>query len=282
MTFLPTAFPGKAAALRMALQSGFDAYCDGLMRRSEAISAGLSRHAPAICFGWLALFSLAATVRLLFPATPAHGWGDALEMALPYLLIALAPVMGYKLASACFPPGTLCEQPQFRLALYGRWRRMNVLEARRNPLFGPAGFMASLLIGLMLNVVIRSFEFLAAMPPVNHHGPEWAQRMFMIMAADVVVMSFFYMICFVMALRTIPLFPRMLLFVWVLDIVMQMIIAHEIGAMPGLPGEVAAPLKALLEGNIKKVLISALVWIPYLMLSDRVNITYRQRSRLAG
>lgn len=281
MTYPLTAVPRKAAIIRMAIQTGFDAYCDGLMRRSTAIAGWLSRNAGAICLAWFSLFSFAAAIRLLFPATPVHGWGDALEMALPYGLIALSPVIGFKLASACFPPGTLCQQPEFRLALYGRWRRLNVLEARSNPLFGPAGFMASLLVGLMLNVVFRSFEFLLSMPPVNHHGPEWAQRMFMIMAADVVVMSFFYMVCFVMALRTIPLFPRMLLFVWALDIVMQLIIAREIGTMPGLPVEVAAPLKGLLEGNIKKVLISAFVWIPYLMLSERVNITYRQRRRVS-
>jgi hypothetical protein len=36
---------------------------------------------------------------------------------------------------------------------------------------------------------------------------------------------------------------------------------------------------ALVHGNIAKVLISAFVWLPYLILSDRVNITYRQRVR---
>jgi hypothetical protein len=33
----------------------------------------------------------------------------------------------------------------------------------------------------------------------------------------------------------------------------------------------------MLEGNLKKVLISAAIWLPYLILSDRVNVTYRQR-----
>ena len=33
----------------------------------------------------------------------------------------------------------------------------------------------------------------------------------------------------------------------------------------------------LLNGNVHKVLISMLVWLPYLLLSERINITYRQR-----
>jgi hypothetical protein len=168
------------------------------------------------------------------------------------------------------------------LAFYGRWRRLDVLEARRSPVFGPAGFMASLLVGMLLNVVIRSFEFLVSMPALNGHAPEWAQQMMLVMVADVVVMSFFYMVCFVLALRTVPLFPRMLLFAWLLDIAMQLLIAQHVAALPDLPVNVAVPLHGLLHGNVTKVLISAFVWLPYLLLSDRVNITYRSRAAITG
>jgi hypothetical protein len=85
-----------------------------------------------------------------------------------------------------------------------------------------------------------------------------------------------------MALRTVPLFPRMLLLAWGLDILMQLAIAKTIVATPGLPADVAGPLHGLLEGNITKVLISAFVWLPYLILSERVNVTYRRRASLAG
>jgi hypothetical protein len=44
-----------------------------------------------------------------------------------------------------------------------------------------------------------------------------------------------------------------------------------------LPGDVAAALQTLLTGNVKKVLISVCLWLPYLLLSTRVNVTYRQR-----
>jgi hypothetical protein len=73
----------------------------------------------------------------------------------------------------------------------------------------------------------------------------------------------------------------MLLFAWGLDILVQLAIARTVSPLAGLPTPVAASLQDLLEGNIGKVLISAFVWVPYLLLSDRVNVTYRQRVRLS-
>lgn len=80
-----------------------------------------------------------------------------------------------------------------------------------------------------------------------------------------------------MALRNIPLFPRMLLFVWLTDIVMQIMIANQISQIGSLPANVVEPLVSLLEGNLQKVAISIAVWMPYMLLSDRVNVTYRWR-----
>lgn len=250
-----------------------------LRRRSRAIPRVLGRRMGAIALAWLLVFLLASLPRILLAPTPIHGPRDLLELALPYLLVALAPIAGYMLASGSFPLGRIPPQPVVRLAIYGRWRALDPRAARSSPVFGPAGFMASLLIGLLLNVVMRSFEFLLALPALNHHAPAWGTTLFHLMAADVVVMSFFYMVCFVMALRSVPLFPRMLLFVWALDILAQLIIARQLGGAAHLPGTVAQPLMNLLEGNISKVLISAFVWLPYLLLSDRVNVTYRQRIR---
>jgi hypothetical protein len=39
----------------------------------------------------------------------------------------------------------------------------------------------------------------------------------------------------------------------------------------------AEALQSLLYGNIEKTLISVTIWLPYLLLSKRVNITYRHR-----
>jgi len=65
--------------------------------------------------------------------------------------------------------------------------------------------------------------------------------------------------------------------VWGIDIAMQLVAAQLIGGTPGLPASVAAPLHELIEGNVTKVLISAGLWLPYLLLSRRVNVTYRRR-----
>jgi hypothetical protein len=42
---------------------------------------------------------------------------------------------------------------------------------------------------------------------------------------------------------------------------------------------VAGALQSLLSGNIDKVMISAALWLPYLILSERVNVTFRHRVR---
>jgi len=58
---------------------------------------------------------------------------------------------------------------------------------------------------------------------------------------------------------------------------MQICIARVMGNVANLPGTVGASLSDMLEGNLKKVLISVAIWLPYLLLSRRVNLTYRWR-----
>lgn len=253
------------------------AYVTRLRRRSERVPPALSRLTTALAVGWAGVFFLAASLRILASPNPPHGAREWAAILLPYVAIALAPLSGYRLAVASFPRGKAPEPLALLLPPFGRWRRIGVAEARSHPLFGPAGFMASLLIGLLLNVVLRSLEFLLAVPALGANAPLWGRQMFVLMAADVAVMAFLYMICFAMALRSIPLFPRMLAFVWLLDVFIQLFIAQRVGAVPDLPAAVAGPLAVLLGGNIHKVLISVFVWLPYLLLSDRVNVTYRHR-----
>jgi hypothetical protein len=248
----------------------------------RARSAGLVRfldlRIDVLITAWIALVVVAGAAKVLAAPIPPHGLGAALGLLLPYLLVALAPIAGYRIAAGSFPRGLLSAQPAIRLARFGNWLDHDVVEARANPLFGPAGFMASLLLGIMLNVPVRTLEYLTAVPAVNQAAPDWAQLLFHAMTLDVLVMNFFYMVCFVMALRSVPLFPRMLVFAWLLDIVIQLGIARQLAAAPLLPSEVAEPLIALLNGNIQKVLISAAVWLPYVLLSERANVTYRCRA----
>ena len=252
------------------------AYLTQLRERSERIPPALSRLTTSLCIAWAGLFLMLSAFRVLASPVSVAGFADCLPILLPYLVIAAAPLAGYLLATAGFPrrfqPATIALFP-----FPGRWRQLDPRQARRHPLFGPAGFMASLLIGLLLNVVMRSAEFLMAMPAVGAGAPDWAQALFVLMAGDVALMSFIYMVCFAMALRSIPLVPRMLVLAWLLDVFLQLFIAHSLGALSDFPAAVAEPLGVLLYGNIQKVLISAFVWLPYLLLSDRVNLTYRHR-----
>jgi len=85
------------------------------------------------------------------------------------------------------------------------------------------------------------------------------------------------MIAFVAALRRVPLFPRLLVAIWMGDLTMQLVTAKLVVAAGPLPLDVATALEQMLTGNVKKVLISMGLWLPYLLLSKRVNVTYRHR-----
>lgn len=265
-----------------ALQHEMGNYARSLHSRSRAIVAFLYLRMSALALAWLALSLLLGLAKIATALSPVHGWADLAELALPYMLIAIAPVAGYLVATGSFPRWKPAEQPSVRLARYGKWTPLEPAQARANPAYGPTGFMASLLIGMLLNIVVRTFEFMVAVPAMNSHAPGWGQAIFHVMAADVIVMNFFYMVCFVMALRSVPLFPRMLLYAWTIDITMQLIVARHVANHADLPPLVATGLLDLLQGNVTKVLISAFVWLPYLMLSERVNVTYRCRSGARG
>ncbi|MFM5895546.1 MAG: DUF2569 domain-containing protein [Novosphingobium sp.] len=246
--------------------------------RSARLVCSLELAMNRLIAGWALFMLMAGGVKVL-SAQPESAPQAAL-LLLPYLLIAGAPIAGFRIATASFPRGMLTAPLELRLSRYGTWRALDPISARDNPAFGPIGFMASLLVGILLNVPTRTLEYLVAVPAVSTSAPQWAQTYFAVMSADVIVMNFFYMVCFVLALRTNPLFPRMLLFAWVFDLMMQLLIAHRLSLATDLPGDIVQPLITLLNGNIVKVLISGVVWLPYLILSERVNVTYRSRTML--
>lgn len=283
MTVFASSHSNSPTAFRLATLNGpagfLARYCAGLERRSTAIPHLLASRLGPIAAAWTLVFILGSFVCLVRAPVPVEGVTDIAALVLPYAAIALAPIAGLYIAERAFPLGAIGAQPVLRLARYGTWRKLSVTEAFAHPAFGPAGFMASLLVGLLLNVAIRSLEFLVSIPALNAHAPAWGQALFLAMAMDVAVMGFIYMVCFVLALRSVPQFPRVLLFAWLLDVTMQFVIAQKVTAAADLPASVALPLQNLLEGNLTKVLISVAVWLPYLILSQRVNVTYRRRLR---
>lgn len=234
-----------------------------------SIESGLDR----IMMSWLLVAGLASALRIATSPAGHPGIGTVA----PYLLLILAPFASMVLALRWFADGDRQPQPEIRLARVGRWRDVSRHEAVRHRLFGAGGIMVSLLIGTLLNVPVRAMEYLAAMPAIAGDVPAWLSVLHTMMTIDVVLVSSLYTIAFVAALRRVPMFPRLLVGIWCLDLAMQIVTAELVANTPDLPASVAAPLQSLLEGNVKKVLISVALWLPYLLLSKRVNVTYRRR-----
>ena len=245
-----------------------------LNAKASTVLLQLQNGLDRILLIWLFVAALACAVRIaLTPLKAPLGF----DVILPYLLLILAPATSMVLALRWFRDGHSLPQPRTRLALVGRWQKIGQDEARRHPLYGANGIMVSLLVGMLLNVPVRAVEYLTAMPAISGSIPPWLSVLHLLMTFDVVVFSSLYVIAFVAALRRVPLFPRLLAAIWLGDIGMQILTADIVAATPGLPANVAGALHSLLEGNVKKVLISVALWLPYLLLSQRVNVTYRSR-----
>ena len=242
--------------------------------RSDAILLTLEDRLDRILIGWLLVAGLASALRLAF--NPIGG-PVGLEGIFPYLLLIVAPFASTLLALRWFADGDTHAQPTTRLALIGRWKNVDRASATASPLYGVNGIMVSLLVGMMLNVPFRALEYWAALPAISGNVPVWLSTLHMTMTFDVVLFSSLYMIAFVAALRRVPLFPRLLAAIWICDLATQLVIAKIVAGSVGLPPAVADALHGLLEGNSKKVLISIGLWLPYLLLSRRVNVTYRHR-----
>lgn len=264
-------------AIKRSVTRMFTSYGHALYQRSLAIPPFFNRRMGWIAGAWIIVAGSAAALRMAAPASPVHKLWDALPMLVLYSAIIIAPIAGYLIASSIFSGDRARHPLMFHFSFVGKWQRISPDQAKAHPLFGPAGFMASLLIGLILNVAVRSGEYFVAVPGMSMHTPDWAMTLFIFMSLDLIVMNFFYMIALVMALRNIPLFPRMMLLVWLTDIAMQLVITDQISRVGSLPVEVTAPLVTLLEGNLIKVAISIVIWMPYMLLSERVNVTYRSR-----
>ncbi|HEX3423886.1 MAG TPA: DUF2569 domain-containing protein [Sphingomicrobium sp.] len=242
--------------------------------RSAALLLTIDTHLDAILKYWLLVAGLASAARIaLAPNTEPVA---NVSTFASYFLLVVAPFASTFLALRWFADGHRQPQPATRLARVGRWRVVNRAEAEKHRLYGPRGIMVSLIIGMMINVPVRAAEYFAAMPPIPIDAPRWLSALHFAMTFDVVVFTSLYMVAFVAALRRVPLFPRLLVAIWLADLAMQLLTAQMVGTTH-VPANVAVALQHLLVGNVKKVLISMTLWLPYLLLSTRVNVTYRHR-----
>lgn len=252
----------------------FDTMTRKLHAKSAALLMSIESSLDRIMLCWLLVAGLTAAARIGAAPVPR---GIEVGTIAPYLLLVIAPFASMVLALRWFHDGDRLPQPAIRLARVSAWRSIDRTAALRHPLYGAGGIMVSLLVGMLLNVPVRAAEYFAAMPPIAGPVPAWLATLHMMMTLDVVLLSSLYTIAFVAALRRVPLFPRLLVAIWALDLAMQVVTAQMVVSMPDLPDNVAGALQALLVGNTKKVLISIALWLPYLLLSKRVNVTYRNR-----
>lgn len=252
----------------------FQRVTDSLEAKSAALLLTLECRLDRIMQGWLMIAGLASAARIA--TSPAHG-PIGVDGLLPYLLLIFAPFASIVLALRWFADADNLPQPTTRLAILGRWRPVTRQEARSDYLYGTTGIMVSLVVGMLLNVPVRAAEYLAAMPAISGDVPPWLATLHMLMTLDVVLLSSLYSFAFVAALRRVPLFPRLLVTIWVVDVLMQISIAKFTVAQGDLPPNVADALHTLLDGNVTKVMISVGLWLPYLFLSKRVNVTFRHR-----
>jgi hypothetical protein len=253
----------------------FEQLSKKLSARSAALLSKIDNRLDRILLWWLVLAGLAAATRIAL--SPPQVAVAGVSTWTSYMVVVVAPFASTVLALRWFSDSHLQPQPNIRLARFSSWRTVDLATAERHPLYGAGGVMVSLLVGMMINVPLRTAEYLAAMPPLPEVAPRWLSALHFAMTFDVVLFGSLYMIAFVAALRRAPLFPRLLLAIWVGDLMMQMVTANVVVGSGPVPSAVSAPLQHLLEGNVKKVLISMGLWLPYLLLSTRVNVTYRHR-----
>ena len=253
----------------------FAAVGQHLHARSLTLLATLETRLPLMACWWLGIALVASALRIAI--SPTMGRAPDLGTLLPYLLLAFAPAASLWLALGWFANGAEQAQPSTRLAVVGRWRAVTRAEQLAHPLYGTSGFMVSLMVGMLLNVPIRAMEYLAGVPAMTAAAPHWARSLHLMMTLDVVLLSSLYVVAVAAALRKVPLFPRLLAAIWCVDLAMQLIIADVVAVTPGLPASVAGALHTILYNNAEKTLISIALWLPYLLLSARVNVTFRQR-----
>lgn len=254
----------------------FNKFRNRMSGKSATLLLTLENKLDRILQGWLLFAGLASAIRIA--NTPASSAADGvLPVIAPYILLVLAPFASAVLALRWFRDGHLQPQPSTRLAFVGRWRTVSAEEAKAHRLYGTSGIMVSLLIGTLLNLPVRAGEYMVAMPPVAGDVPTWLSSLHFAMTFDVVIFTSLYAVAFVAALRKVPLFPRLLAAIWIADVTMQLGTAKLVASAGYVPPKVAEALHHLLYGNIEKVLISVVIWLPYLLLSRRVNVTYRHR-----
>lgn len=224
-----------------------------LRLRSEAVLGWLERRAGGLVLLWLVLAGAGAAVRLSARLDDATAW-------LPYLLFVLGPAAALAAGLTAYA-GREAPRP-----------------VARHPLYGAGGLMLSLLLALAAAMLLRGASYLAAVPAVGSGGSAWLSALHGWLTLDAILTCSFYAVAFAAGLRRSLHFPALLAGAWSVDLALQLIMASAMRGI-AMPAEVAAAFHQLLQGNLTRVMVSLAIWFPYLLLSERVAVTYRHELR---
>lgn len=260
-----------------------DRLSDRLLNESRRIAKFIERRVLWLLGAWtlLALGGGLLRAGVFFHRFPQLASDDRIpQLMAPSILIAAAPLFAYWLVAQAYPKNQQAAPAALRRADQSKWRPLRTDLPQDRAAVGFEGFLVSLAVGMLLSMVMRLVTYYLAMPAMPPGAPAWASAAFRIMTYDVAFLSFMYMACFTMAQRAVPLFPRMLMVTWCYDLLMQFVIAKTITSAGPVPDIVAGPFATLLSDNVRKVLISMAIWLPYLVVSPRINATFRRRVRV--
>ncbi|MBB4615662.1 hypothetical protein [Novosphingobium taihuense] len=243
------------------------------------ITAWACQRETAIIAAWVLLVGGVAAIKAANPINPPRDAAESIALLLPFLVVAAAPVLGYRLGTSLFASR---QQPALRLAIYGNWRPATPAELGKGEQGWRSFAWFSLVSGILLNVPFRAFEYLTSIPAVTSNDPMWAHILQRAFTIDCALACFAYAMCFAAAVQRSPLFARALVAAWLIDVALQAMIAVQVGQAPGIPAYLIEPMNALLAMNVKKVAISISIWLPYLLISDNLNLLLRKRVRLTA
>ena len=150
----------------------------------------------------------------------------------------------------------ICTAARDQAGARGQMAAHHRADAEGHSLYGTGGIMVSLLFGMMLNVPIRAAEVSRCDAADPGRAAALVVVLHFAMTADVVLFSSLYMIAFVAALRRVPLFPRLLLAIWLGDLAMQLATAQIVACDEPSDRSRDGVADLCCSGNVKKVLIS--------------------------
>jgi hypothetical protein len=231
----------------------FTSLSERLRDRSDVVLVGLERGTGLLVLGWVFLIAAGAAARLSGRVDDPLAW-------MPYALLSAGPALA--LAGG--------------LAFFNGVRPARAIAS--HPLYGANGLMLSLLLTVLAAMLLRGVSFLAALPPVAAGESAWLGALHGWLTVDALLICSLYGLAFAAGLRRSPSFPALLAIAWSADLALQLLMAGAAGGM-ALPPAVADAFGQLLQGNLARTLVSVAIWLPYLLLSERVAVTYRHHLR---